>query len=127
MAKPLIYIVDDEPAIVRIIRINLELKGYQVKSASDGVEALQALQAETEPVAMLIADVMMPYMDGFELLARLKADASLKTMPVVMLTARSVDADVDEGYRRGAVGYLTKPIQLQELMDTVQMVAGQVE
>jgi twitching motility two-component system response regulator PilH len=125
--KPLIYIVDDEPAIVRIIKINLELKGYTVRSASDGVEALNALQNEPEPIALLIADVMMPYMDGFELLARLKSDPKLKTTPVVMLTARSVDADIEEGYKRGAVGYLTKPIQLQELMDTVQMVAGKPE
>ncbi len=127
MAKPLIYIVDDERHIVRIVKINLELKGYAVKSASDGVEALQALQSETEPVALLLCDVMMPYMDGFELVSRLKADEKLKTIPVAMLTARTVDPDIEEGYTRGALAYLTKPVDLQELLDTVQNLAGTPE
>lgn len=124
MAKPLIYIVDDEPAIVRIININLQIKGYEVKSASDGREALAALQAETEQIALILCDVMMPYMDGFELLARLKADENLKQIPVVMLTARSTDSDENEGFARGADAYLVKPIDLQKLMETVQRFAS---
>ena len=127
MAKPLIYIVDDERHIVRIVKINLELKGYEVKSAADGMEALQALQAETEPIALVLCDVMMPYMDGFELLARLQADPKLKSVPVAMLTARTVDHDIAEGYSRGASAYLTKPVDLQELLDTVQNLAGTPE
>lgn len=127
LAKPLIYIVDDERHIVRIIKINLELRGYEVKEAFDGVEALKALQEETEPIALLLCDVMMPYMDGFELLARLKADEKLKDVPVAMLTARTVDHDIREGYSRGASAYLTKPVDLQELIDTVQNLAGTPE
>jgi len=127
LAKPLVYIVDDEPAIVRIISINLKIKGYEVKSASDGREALAALQAETEPIALILCDVMMPYLDGFELLARLKADENLKAIPVVMLTARSTDSDEREGFSRGAEAYLVKPVELPQLIETVQRFAGTEE
>jgi CheY-like chemotaxis protein len=105
-----VLIVDDEPDIVLFARVNLELSGYQVLSASDGVEALAAVHEHRPDVVLL--DVMMPHLDGWSVLERLKADddEAIRTIPVVMLTALTSDHDQARGGIEGAVTYLAKPV-----------------
>ena len=106
MAKT-ILVVDDERHIVRLVEVNLERAGYEVTTAYDGVEALEAVQAKVPD--MIILDVMMPRMDGFETLKKLRADDKSKEIPVIMLTAKAQDADIFKGWSSGVDSYLTKP------------------
>ena len=110
---PRILVVDDEPNIVRLVQINLERAGYQVETANNGAAALEKIR-ENRP-DLLVSDVMMPEMDGFELLANIRRDPSLMDLPVIMLTAKAQDRDVMEGYKTGADMYLTKPFNPAEL------------
>jgi two-component system, OmpR family, alkaline phosphatase synthesis response regulator PhoP len=113
-----ILVVDDDPKIVRVVEINLTQAGYQVRTAADGEQALAAVTQERPDLVLL--DVMMPRLDGFETLKRLKADPALTDIPVVMLTARAQDEDVFEGYGTGAQWYLTKPFEPEELRQVVR-------
>jgi two-component system alkaline phosphatase synthesis response regulator PhoP/two-component system response regulator VicR len=108
-----VLVVDDDPQIVRVVEINLTQEGYTVRTAADGEDALAAVAQERPD--LIILDVMMPRMDGFETLKRLKADPALAEIPVIMLTARAQDEDVFEGYGTGAKWYLTKPFEPGEL------------
>ena len=115
-----ILVVDDEPHIVRLMQVNLERQGYNVQTARNGAQALARIR-QNRP-AMLISDVMMPEMDGFELLRNVRADASLQDLPVIMLTAKSQDGDILRGYERGADMYLTKPFNPMELITFVKRI-----
>ncbi len=119
MSQQLIYVVDDEPLISRLAQVNLERAGYKVQTALDGLEALQALQSGAVQPDLILLDVMMPFMDGFELLEQLRADFQLQSIPVVVMTARSRDEDMLVGKELGARQYLTKPINPTELISTV--------
>ena len=120
MAPPLIYVIDDEPSIARLVQINLEREGYAVQTALDGLEALQALQNNTVQPDLLLLDIMMPYMDGFELLKRLQWDVQFNHIPIVMMTARSRDEDLLLAKHLGANTYLIKPINPVQLLSTVR-------
>ena len=111
---PRVLAVDDEPNILRLIQINLERQGYEVETAQNGAMALEKIR-ESRP-DLLVSDVMMPEMDGFELLANIRRDPTLMDLPVIMLTAKAQDADVMAGYRTGADMYLTKPFNPAELI-----------
>ena len=119
MAKTVLA-VDDERAILRLIQVNLERHGYKVLTAGDGREALDKIAAATPDI--VICDVMMPYMDGFEVLRRLRKDPATRELPVIMLTAKAMDADVFEGYRSGADCYITKPFNPAELLTFIQRI-----
>lgn len=111
-----VLVVDDEPDIVLFVQLNLELSGHEVRTATDGQAALAEIEAE-RPDAVIL-DVMMPNLDGWGVLERLKADPdeSVRTIPVVMLTALDTDHDQARGGIEGAVRYLTKPITPDELV-----------
>lgn len=113
-----ILVVDDDPKLVRLVEINLTQEGYGVHTAADGEAALAAVAQERPD--LIVLDVMMPGMDGFETLKRLKADPALAEIPVIMLTARAQDEDVFEGYGTGAKWYLTKPFEPGELRQVVR-------
>ena len=115
-----VLVVDDDPQIVRVVEINLTQEGYTARAAADGEECLAAA-AQARP-DLIILDVMMPRMDGFETLKQLKADPALAEIPVIMLTARAQDEDVFEGYGTGAKWYLTKPFEPAELRRVVRHV-----
>lgn len=124
MAKKVILIVDDEPLIVRLVQVNLERAGYGIQTASDGREALQRLHEATALPDLILLDGIMPYMDGFEALTQMKADPRLQAIPVVIISARSRDADILEGEDRGAIRYLSKPINPTELLAVVKEQIG---
>ena len=100
MANKKILAVDDEKHIVRLVQVNLERHGYTVVTAFDGKEALEKVAAEKPD--LIVLDVMMPYLDGFEVLKELKKDPDTRGIPVIMLTAKAQDADVFRGWQSGA-------------------------
>ena len=112
--------VDDERHIVRLIQVNLERAGYQVVTAFDGQDALR--KVETEKPDAIVLDVMMPKMDGFEVLKRLQANPDTREIPVIMLTAKAQDADVFRGWSSGVSAYLTKPFNPLELVTFVKRI-----
>jgi two-component system alkaline phosphatase synthesis response regulator PhoP/two-component system response regulator VicR len=118
--KRKILVVDDQKHIVRLVQVTLERAGYEVVCAYDGLEALE--QVAKERPEMVVLDVMMPRMDGFEVLQRLQADPSLQTIPVIMLTAKAQDADIFKGWSQGVSSYLVKPFNPRELLTFVQRI-----
>jgi two-component system, OmpR family, alkaline phosphatase synthesis response regulator PhoP len=117
---PRILAVDDEPNIVRLIEVNLTRHGYTVDTANNGVQALEKIRANRPD--LIVSDVMMPEMDGFELLSTIKRDPALENLPIIMLTAKTQDKNVMEGYTRGADMYLTKPFNPAELLAFVKRI-----
>jgi CheY-like chemotaxis protein/anti-sigma regulatory factor (Ser/Thr protein kinase) len=115
----LILVIDDDPNALEIIKRTLELDGYSVVTAANGEEGLD-LARRAEP-ALITCDIMMPGMDGWAFLRKLKADPDLQHIPVVMV---SIVADKELGYSLGAVESLTKPVDRKKLLDTVQKFAG---
>jgi two-component system alkaline phosphatase synthesis response regulator PhoP len=115
-----ILAVDDEKHIVRLVQVNLERAGYTVVTASDGKEALEKVAEENPDLVVL--DVMMPYMDGFEVLQNLRRNPSTRDIPVIMLTAKAQDADVFKGWQSGVDCYLTKPFNPMELLSFVKRI-----
>jgi two-component system alkaline phosphatase synthesis response regulator PhoP/two-component system response regulator VicR len=115
-----ILAVDDERHIVRLVEVNLQRAGYEVVTAFDGREALEKVKSENPDLVVL--DVMMPYMDGFEVLKNLKADPATAEIPVIMLTAKAQDADVFRGWQSGVDCYLTKPFNPMELLTFVKRI-----
>jgi two-component system, OmpR family, response regulator MprA len=108
-----ILIVDDERAVRESLRRALELEGYEIELAEDGAEALERLESEPEPDAMVL-DVLMPRIDGLEVSRTLRRNGS--RIPILMLTARTQVDDRVEGLDAGADDYLTKPFALEELL-----------
>lgn len=119
MAKPKILVVDDEPDLVDLLRLRLEQKGFEVQSAHDGLQVFTRLE-EQKP-DLIILDVMMPKMDGFEVLKRLKASEETSRIPVIMLTAKVRSQDILHGYELGADYYLTKPFTTSQLLLAVNV------
>src|SRR3990170_559992 len=117
-----VLVCDDEMHIVRLIQVNLERQGFEVITAFDGKEGLEKVKSEKPN--MVVLDVMMPYMDGFEVLKVLRRDPETETLPVIMLTAKAQDKDVFEGYHYGADMYLTKPFNPMELVTFVKRIAA---
>lgn len=115
-----ILAVDDEKHIVRLVQVNLERQGYEVVTASDGKEALEKVASEKPD--LLVLDVMMPYMDGFEVLQNLRRNPETREIPVIMLTAKAQDADVFKGWQSGVDCYLTKPFNPMELITFVKRI-----
>lgn len=117
---PRILVVDDEVGILEIVRVNLETEGFEVESAEDGEGALR-LAREFHPDLVLL-DVMLPDVDGWQVLAELEATPSLAGIPVVMLTARAADEDILHGLEEGAVEYITKPFYPEDLVASVKII-----
>jgi two-component system, OmpR family, alkaline phosphatase synthesis response regulator PhoP len=115
-----ILAVDDEKHIVRLVQVNLERAGYEVVTAYDGKEALDKVRDENPDLVVL--DVMMPYMDGFEVLQTLRRNPETRDIPVIMLTAKAQDQDVFKGWQSGVDCYLTKPFNPMELLSFVKRI-----
>jgi len=107
--------VDDSGVMRRIIGRAVEVLGYGFLEASNGVEALEILAQNHQDIALIILDVNMPEMDGFEVLARLKADPITKPIPVMMLTTESERGKIIQAIQAGAVNYICKPFQQEDL------------
>lgn len=113
MANPCILVVDDERHLVWAVQRSLSESGYQVLTAYDGVEALAV--ARRYPPDFIVLDVIMPYLDGFEVCRRLRRDPVLADVPILFLTARDAIEDRVAGFDQGGDDYLAKPFDLREL------------
>lgn len=113
-----ILIVDDEPAIRLVCRLNLNTVGFETIEAADGEAALEAARAEKPDLILL--DIMLPTANGFEVAEHLMAAAETRGIPIVFITARSERADEQRGYDVGGVGYVTKPFDPEVLGETVR-------
>jgi DNA-binding response OmpR family regulator len=113
-AAPRVLVADDDPDIMRVLVHNLEAEGFRVTTCDNGEDARDMARAITPD--LIILDVMMPKRDGLDVLASLKSNPSTRAIPVVMLSAKSNDHDVWEGWRAGADYYVTKPFEMDELL-----------
>ena len=113
-----ILVVDDDPMIVRLCRVNLELEDYEVVEAGDGKEALAVVAAEAPD--LMICDVMMPHLNGLEVVERLRRDPAHRDLPIVLLSAKAQERDIQQGTSAGADKYLTKPFDPDELLKVVE-------
>jgi two-component system alkaline phosphatase synthesis response regulator PhoP len=126
MAKK-ILVCDDEPYILMALTDAVEMEGYDCVTAINGKEALQ--KAREEHPDLILLDIMMPVMDGYEVCRELRADASTRDIPVVMLTAKSQQVDIQKGKDVGADDYITKPFRpstlrkkFNEILDSRQII-----
>ncbi len=124
-----IMVVDDSPDLVEILRITLESKGFNVRCAYSGKDLFASLE-EQKPDLILL-DIIMPQMDGLQVLRRLKEDPSMLFIPVILLTDKADDEDVDEdvmvGYKMGADYYITKPFTPTQVLEGVNLVLGEYQ
>lgn len=117
-----ILVVDDDLDILELLRMNLEPDGYEVRTASDGKQAVET--ATLDPPDLILLDVMMPHKDGFQVIEELKNIEETKTVPVILLTARGQTEDKVQGLDAGADDYITKPFDLREVTARVKAVLG---
>jgi DNA-binding response OmpR family regulator len=117
----MILIVDDDPAITTLLKMSFELEGHLVMTASDGLEAL-SLARRIHPAAMVV-DVMMPEMDGLELVRQLRSNAATSGIPIVCCSAKSLAGDVEAGLAAGADDYVAKPCDPLDLVARVERIA----
>ncbi|MEO7836162.1 MAG: response regulator, partial [Acidimicrobiales bacterium] len=112
-----VLVVDDDPVIQNLLRVNFEMEGYEVIVASDGVEGLE--RARTENPDIVVCDIMMPRMDGLAVVRHLKADPATRSIPILLLSAKAQAPDVQAGEESGADAYVTKPFDPLSLLDSV--------
>jgi len=118
-SKRKVLIIDDEPGIIDIVEANLEGDGFEVISATDGKQGLERIRADKPELVIL--DVMMPEMDGWEVLRHLEQDPDTAGIPVIMLTAKAADEDYIHGLEEGAVEYITKPFDPMEVVNRIKI------
>jgi DNA-binding response OmpR family regulator len=117
-----ILVADDEPSILLSLQFLLQKAGYQVRTARDGEEALQAVEAAAPDLILL--DAMMPKRDGYDVCQSLRADPAYRHIPIIMLTAKGRDIERQKGLALGATDYVTKPFSTRELVETVRKHLG---
>jgi CheY-like chemotaxis protein len=113
-----VLVVEDEPENRLLLQVILSTEGYQVVEAEDGRAALEAVERERPDIILL--DVMMPGMNGYVVLERLRADPATATIPVIMLTALASGANMQRAVEMGAQGYITKPFEPADLVQAME-------
>ena len=119
-----ILIADDRSEVVELVKVTLEGEGYRTIDASDGREALEKIRKEKPDLVLL--DIVMPKMDGFEVLSQLKKDPVLKEIPIIMLTAKGQKPDQEKGRRLGAQDYIAKPFSPSALLKRIEEILAGV-
>jgi two-component system alkaline phosphatase synthesis response regulator PhoP len=123
MAKGKILVVDDEIYIVHILDFSLGMEGYEVVTALDGEQAVEKARAEKPD--LIVLDIMMPKLDGYETCKILKADAATREIPVILLSAKGRNVDQKIGFEVGADDYITKPFSPRKLVERINAILGQ--
>ena len=114
----MILVADDHADMRVMVKTILERSGFDVEIAADGMEALSVVRQSSPE--LIVLDVMMPLMSGFEVLAHLRGSSDTRQIPVILLTAKSLGEDVSTGFRLGADYYIAKPFQTQQLVSGVR-------
>lgn len=122
MHKGRILVVDDEVYILHILEFSLSAEGFEVITASNGEMAIE--KAKQIQPDLIVLDIMMPVLDGYETCRRLKRDPSTKDIPVVLLTAKGRDVDKRLGYQIGAIDYIIKPFSPTRLIERIEEIIG---
>jgi two-component system alkaline phosphatase synthesis response regulator PhoP len=123
MSKGKILVVDDEVYLLQILDFSLGAEGYEVVTAEDGEQALQ--KAKSEQPDLIVLDIMMPKVDGYEACRKLKQDPAMKDVPVILLTAKGRDIDRKLGLEVGADDYITKPFSPNKLLEKIGSFLGE--
>lgn len=123
MAKGKILVVDDEIYIVHILDFSLGMEGYEVLTALDGEQAIEKARAEHPD--LIVLDIMMPKLDGYETCKVLKAGDDTKNIPVILLSAKGRNVDQKIGFEVGADDYITKPFSPRKLVERINALLGQ--
>jgi len=118
-----ILVIDDETELLKAISIRLKASGYEVITAQDGQEGLE--KAKSSNPDLIVLDILMPKMDGYEVCRLLKFDEKYKSIPVIMLTAKAQDIDKTMGKKVGVDDYITKPFETQDLVDKIKKYIGE--
>lgn len=113
-----ILVIEDDPATARLVEYTLSRHGYKVATASNGLDGIRKARAEVPDLVIL--DVMLPGIDGFEICHRLRADAATRDIRILMFSAKAQEIDRDTGLKVGADAYLTKPAAPEDILSTVQ-------
>ncbi len=117
-----VLIVDDEPNIVLSLEFLMEEAGYDVRSVTDGQQALDAVRVEVPDLILL--DIMLPKLDGYEICREIRANPRCKDVRVIMLTAKGREVDQEKGLAFGADEYITKPFSTREVVEKVKQILG---
>ena len=123
MAKGRILVVDDEIYIVHILDFSLGMEGYEVITALDGEQALEKARADKPD--LIVLDIMMPKLDGYETCKILKGEPDTKDIPVILLSAKGRNVDQKIGFEVGADDYITKPFSPRKLVERINAILGQ--
>lgn len=115
-----ILVVDDEEIIRKFVKIHLNKLGYEVTEAEDGQKALEKI--EDQKFDLIICDVMMPNKSGWEVVKEVKSNPEVSGIPIILLTAKSDDADMFKGYELGANYYMTKPFTKEQLLYGMKLI-----
>jgi two-component system alkaline phosphatase synthesis response regulator PhoP len=123
MSKGKILVVDDEIYIVHILDFSLGMEGYDVVTALDGEQALEKIKSEKPD--LIVLDIMMPKLDGYEVCKTIKSDPATKHVPVILLSAKGRNVDQKMGFDVGADDYITKPFSPRKLVERINQLLGQ--
>lgn len=118
MTKPTVLIIEDEPALIEVLKYNLDQEGFEVFTSSDGQEGLRLAQSLVPDIVLL--DLMLPAMDGLQICRQLRAAAKTQDIRILMLTARSEEVDEIVGFNMGADDYVTKPFKVKPLIHRIK-------
>ncbi len=123
MSKGKILVVDDEIYIVHILDFSLGMEGYEVVTALDGEQALEKVRSDKPD--LIVLDIMMPKLDGYEVCKNIKSNASTQHIPVILLSAKGRNVDQKLGFDVGADDYITKPFSPRKLVERINQLLGQ--
>ena len=123
MSKGKILVVDDEIYIVHILDFSLGMEGYEVVTALDGEQALEKVKSEKPD--LIVLDIMMPKLDGYEVCKSIKSNATTQHIPVILLSAKGRNVDQKLGFDVGADDYITKPFSPRKLVERINQLLGQ--
>ena len=125
MTTQTVLIIEDEPSLQEILTYNLESRGYQVLVFDDGTEGLEGVRQHVPDIVLL--DIMLPGMDGFEVCRHIRSDPLIKHLPVLMMTARGEEIDQLVGFQMGADDYVTKPFKMRILLERIKSLLRRTE
>jgi CheY-like chemotaxis protein len=117
-----LVVAEDEAALAKVLKLRLEMEGFEVRTAGDGAEAMRLIQADRPD--LLLCDLMMPVMDGYELTRAIKSDPNLRSIPILILTALKAARETEKLSRLGADGFASKPFDSKELTAQIRKLIG---